>query len=36
MRIPTLTCPYCRTVFVGRVVRHGLINCGHCRRSFRI
>ncbi|TDW43147.1 hypothetical protein EDF52_113101 [Curtobacterium sp. PhB42] len=35
--VPTITCPYCRNVFVGvKVTRHGLINCGKCGRAFRI
>ncbi len=34
--IPTITCPYCRTTFIGRVQRHGAIRCGQCRKVFRI
>ena len=35
--IPTLTCPYCRTVFYGVTVqRHGLMACGSCGKAIRV
>ncbi|RZU30614.1 hypothetical protein BKA19_0234 [Blastococcus saxobsidens] len=34
--IPTITCPYCRTVFVGKVERHGLVRCGKCGKTMKV
>lgn len=34
--IPVITCPYCHTKFVGKVVRHGLIRCSKCGKTMRI
>lgn len=34
--IPTITCPYCHTKFVGRVTKHGLVRCGKCGKTMRI
>lgn len=35
--IPTLTCPYCRYIFVGvKVTQHGLMTCGNCGKTIRV
>lgn len=37
VRVPTITCPYCRFTFVNvRVTKHGLIRCGNCGKTMKI